>query len=82
MYRTATEDDLKVMAERLLAPILKDVRAKLNEMEEGYDLLARDAVRLKSKLIATNERYNKQVKRVVAVRKEILTAIARLESGK
>jgi len=82
MYRKATEDDLKVIAEKLLAPVLEDVRAKLRDMEEGYDLYSRDVVRLKEKLIATNERYDKQVKRVIAVRKEILAAIANLESGK
>jgi len=82
MYRKATEDDLKVIAEKLLAPVLEDVRAKLRDMEEGYDLYSRDVVRLKDKLIATNERYDKQVKRVIAVRKEILAAIANLESGK
>ena len=82
MYRKATEDDLKVIAEKLLAPVLEDVRAKLRDMEEGYDLYSRDAARLMDRLIATNERYNKQVSRVIAVRKEILAAIANLESGK
>ena len=82
MYRTATEDDLKAMAEKLLEPILEDVRAKLGDIEKGYALHSRDTARLMNKLVATNERYNKQVNRVIAVRKEILAAFAKNEAGK
>ena len=82
MYRTATEDDLKAMAEKLLEPILEDVRAKLRAIEKGYNLHSRDTARLMNKLVATNERYNKQVNRVIAVRKEILAAFAKNEAGK
>ena len=82
MYKTATENDLKAIAERMLAPILEDVRTKLRDIEKDYNLHSRDTARLMNKLVATNERYNKQVNRVIAVRKEILAAFAKNEAGK